>query len=797
MQDDLLLTNNGPFSFSINIASGMTYAVRAKTQPKGQICLVTNGSGVVDAANITNIAVTCNAANYVVGGSVSGLMRNGLVLQNNGQDYLPIAANGNFSFPTSVPSGGRYDVSVKTNPTGQICFIDNVSGTVGNADITNVSVSCIMQEYTLGGTVSGLTSGALVLENTSGTESVVVSGNGSFNFPSIFYNGMAYSVAVKSQPVNQTCSVRSNGDGVIGTSSVSNILVVCSPVFFGPTASVSYGPKQIILDWPAVDGATYYKISKTFEGATPTTVLLTDDLQATTYTDTVSVHLTDWASSYYLVSSCDANSCNDSQPISAVSESAIGYFKASNSETGDRFGNSVALSADGKTLAVGAPMESSNAVGINGDQSDNSALGSGAVYIFTLHAGTWVQQAYLKASNTEARDYFGSSIALSANGDTLVVGSPNEDGSAMGIDGDQSLNSQPASGAVYVFIRNLGSWSQQAYVKASNTGSVDNFGGSVAVSDDGNRIAVGAYGESSSALGINGDQNDDTIPYSGAVYIFTRNLGSWAQDAYVKASNTDRGDYFGWSVTLSRDGKTLAVGAMRESSSATGVNGNQGNDSLAELSGAVYVFSYDAGVWLQEAYIKASNTNDHDAFGIAVSLSGNGDSLAVGAKAEASTARGINGDQNNNARPYSGAAYVFTRSAGLWSQQAYIKAPNADGGDQFGSTIALSADGDCLAVGASNEAGNAIGINGDPTYNSMTNSGAVYVFTRGGGSWSPHSYVKAPNTNSNDMFGTSVALSASADSLAVGALFEASNATGINGDQTNNSAVNTGAVYLY
>jgi hypothetical protein len=79
----------------------------------------------------------------------------------------------------------------------------------------------------------------------------------------------------------------------------------------------------------------------------------------------------------------------------------------------------------------------------------------------------------------------------------------------------------------------------------------------------------------------------------------------------------------------------------------------------------------------------------------------------------------------------------------------------------------------------------------------MTNSGAVYVFTRGGGSWSPHSYVKAPNTNSNDMFGTSVALSASADSLAVGALFEASNATGINGDQTNNSAVNTGAVYLY
>ena len=135
------------------------------------------------------------------------------------------------------------------------------------------------------------------------------------------------------------------------------------------------------------------------------------------------------------------------------------YVKASNTGTGDGFGSSVAV--DGNTLVVGAPSEDSNATGINGNQANNSASGSGAVYVFTRSNGVWTQQAYLKASNTGVQDHFGTSVALS--GETLAVGAPDEDSNAMGINGNQSDNSAENSGAVYIFTRVNGEWHQQAY----------------------------------------------------------------------------------------------------------------------------------------------------------------------------------------------------------------------------------------------------------------------------------------------------------------------------------------------
>ena len=152
---------------------------------------------------------------------------------------------------------------------------------------------------------------------------------------------------------------------------------------------------------------------------------------------------------------------------------------------------------------------------MNGDQYDNSAPFSGAVYVFTRSGGTWSQQAYLKASNTGAGDRFGRSAALSGN--TLAVGAIGEDSSATGLGGSPSNNSAGESGAVYVFTRSGGAWSQLAYLKASNTGADDWFGRSVSLS--GERLAVGAYREESSATGVNGDQNDNSALHSGAVYI--------------------------------------------------------------------------------------------------------------------------------------------------------------------------------------------------------------------------------------------------------------------------------------
>jgi len=334
------------------------------------------------------------------------------------------------------------------------------------------------------------------------------------------------------------------------------------------------------------------------------------------------------------------------------------YIKASNADAGDRFGYSVALSGD--TLAVGAPGEDSNATGVNDEdgQSDDSAFGSGAVYVFTRTGDTWTQQAYIKASNTGEFDNFGARVALS--GDTLAVGAPDEDSNATGVNDPDGQSDDNAfdSGAVYVFTRTGDTWTQQAYIKASNTDADDQFGRSVAISGD--TLAVGAPEEASNATGVNDEdgQSDDSAAYSGAVYVFTRTGDTWTQQAYIKASNTGAGDNFGYSVALSGD--TLAVGGPGEASNATGVNAPDGQlNGDAAFSGAVYVFTRTGDTWTQQAYIKASNTDENDLFGYSVALSG--DTLAVGATLEASNATGVNAPdgQSDDSALESGAAYIL------------------------------------------------------------------------------------------------------------------------------------------
>ena len=237
------------------------------------------------------------------------------------------------------------------------------------------------------------------------------------------------------------------------------------------------------------------------------------------------------------------------------------------------------MSLSGDTLAVGAPEEASNAQGINGDQTDNSVIYSGAAYVFIRTGTTWTQQAYIKASNSMEGAWFGRSLSLS--GDTLAVAAPDESGGSTGINGDQTVNgAMSASGAVYVFTRTGAIWTQQAYIKASNTGQTDTFGISVCLSGD--ILAVGAPNEASVAKGIGGDQADNSGVGAGAVYLFTRTGTTWTQQAYIKASNTDARDTFGFSVAISGD--TLAVGAPDEGSNATGINGDQ-TDNSAFISG--------------------------------------------------------------------------------------------------------------------------------------------------------------------------------------------------------------------
>ncbi len=491
-------------------------------------------------------------------------------------------------------------------------------------------------------------------------------------------------------------------------------------------------------------------------------------------TETIGMSAEDWAQIYTLVPSLAASIPSDTQQA---------YLKASNTEANDYFGISVDISGD--TLVVGAYNEDSNAVGVNGNQANNLALDSGAVYVFTRNGGVWSQQAYLKASNAEAYDYFGATVDIS--GDTLVVGAYGEDSNATGSNGNQLNNTVIDSGAVYVFTRSGSTWSQQAYLKASNTDAYDYFGGDVSLSD--NTLAVGAYGEDSNTAGVNGNQSDNSAGSSGAVYVFTRSGSTWSQQAYVKASNAESYDYFSfYSLSLADD--TLVVGAPYEDSISTGVNGDQADNSLP-YSGAVYVFTRSGSTWSQQAYIKASNAEMEDNFGGNVSISG--DTLAVSAVYEDSNATGVNGNQTDNLDETSGAVYVFTRSGSTWSQQAYIKASNTDAYDYFG--IDLSVSGDILAVGATGESSNAIGVDGNQANNSELYSGATYIFTRTGTNWYQHSYLKASNAGAGDAFGGSLSLSG--NTVVVAANGEAGSATGVNGNQADNSASDSGAAYVF
>lgn len=331
------------------------------------------------------------------------------------------------------------------------------------------------------------------------------------------------------------------------------------------------------------------------------------------------------------------------------------------------------------------------------------------------------------------------------------------------------------------------------YFKAGNAGAGDEFGRVVRLSADGSTLAVSGWKEGSSTTGINSTP-DDNISNAGAVYVFHFSNGSWVQQAYIKASNTDAQDQFGNALSLSASGDTLAVGTILEDSSTTGINSTSNN--AADAAGAVYVYQRSGSSWSEQAYIKSSNAPAGDFFGRSVSLSGDGNTLAVGSVGDDSNTSGINSTytydlntQNN------GAVYMFTYNGGAWSQQAYIKASNPSPADEFGSSVSLNTDGTILAVGAQYEDSSTTGINTTPD-DAAPSAGAVYIYGLSGGNWSEETYIKASNAEAGDFFGYSVSLSGDGNTLAVGAYQEDSSSTGIN--STPDEAANrSGAAYVF
>ncbi len=383
---------------------------------------------------------------------------------------------------------------------------------------------------------------------------------------------------------------------------------------------------------------------------------------------------------------------------------------ASDGAQGDFFGADVSLSADGQTLAIGA----------YGDGDKGSW--SGSVYIFNRSGNAWTEQPKLMASDGAPGDQFGTSVSLSVDGQTLAVGAHGR---------------RSGSGSVYIYSRSGNAWTQQRpKLTASDGEEGDRFGFSVSLSADGHTLAVGAR------------FNNDNGPLSGSVYIFNRFGNSWKQQLKLMASDGGEGDRFGNRVSLSADGQTLAVGAY-------------GDDDKGSESGSVYVFSRSGNVWTEQQKLTASDGAPLDFFGESVSLSADGQTLAVGA----------HGDDDKGW--YSGSVYVFSRLGNAWTQQQKLTASDGAPEGFFGESVSLSADGQTLAVGAY----------GDDDKGPET--GSVYVFSRSGNAWTQQPKLTVLDGAPGDRFGYRINLSADGQTLAVGAYLD------------QDKGLESGSVYLF
>ena len=628
----------------------------------------------------------------------------------------------------------------------------------------------------IGGSVRGLWDGAdgvaLKLQANGVDTLFTVRSNGAFQFPVRLAPGTSYSVTVKSDPYLHTCVVDAAGNGVV-EDDVTGVSIACT----GPETSVAFSGNHGWTFDPtqnsqSFDGSVFVEDvalrvtgliltgAKVNGVATPLGAPASVALSFGTTRATLQVTAPAGLSSTY-----NLEFRRGQAPLAQLA-----YGKASRTGTRFRFGNAMAL--DGDTLVVGALQE--NIAPTSGGADVNEV---GAVYVFVRSGDAWTQQARLIPSVITDQSFllhFGSAVALSGN--TLAIGAPGDDSSSKGTVGGNPADLGAAqSGAVYVYVRSGTTWAQQAYVKASNTGMGDGFGTAVALSGD--LLAVGAPEEDSAASGVNaGDPANDDAQNAGAVYVLHRVGTAWSQEAYLKPSTTRPGDNFGAAVSLF--GGTLAVGAPGESSSARNVGGAE-DDTSAPGAGAAYVFLRSGIGWSQQAYVKASNTAASDQFGGAVAVST--DTLAVGAIYETGTGSGANADPQMRTTTRTGAVYIYRLNT-AWSPQAYLKAEHPTGLGCFGTSLALS--GDLLAVGALFD-GPGLG------------PGAAALFAPEGGHWVPTGRIVASNADTNDQFGTSVALSA--DTLAVGAPLEASAATGVNppGGQADNTAEQAGAIYVY
>lgn len=258
--NSLSITSNGAFIFTNPVANLSSYNISILTQPAGQTCSVSNGTGTVTGMNVSNIALVCSTISYSVGGTITGLAGT-LVLQDNNSDNLTDSTNGTFTFASQVANGSPYGVTVFKQPVGQGCSVVNGTGTITLGNVNNVGITCITNTYTIGGTITGLNGNITLQDN--GADNYTVSTNGNFSFPTTVAYGNPFNVSIYSQPAGQTCAL-SNSSGT-ANANLSSITVTCAnniPVLSLPSRSINPGNLAVIVsanDPNSVAIANYYQ----------------------------------------------------------------------------------------------------------------------------------------------------------------------------------------------------------------------------------------------------------------------------------------------------------------------------------------------------------------------------------------------------------------------------------------------------------------------------------------------------------------------------------------------------------
>ena len=514
-----------------------------------------------------------------------------------------------------------------------------------------------------------------------------------------------------------------------------------------PHVTMGADTKQLIFDWDDAIGAIYYRLMvKIGSGAYKP---LIDNIPAPTTQVKLSIaaHFLPWTLTRYAIAACNTSGCTNSAAVNPqnLMLDSIGYFKASNTESNDQFGTTVVLSDNGRTMAVAAPQEASNATGVNGNQADNSSRASGAVYVFRRVTSGWRQEAYLKAGVNQVSEWFGNSLdrrnkslAINADGTLLAVGARGLDTPGIG-----------DAGVVYIYQRSSsGSWSLAATLNPPAPVQLEGFGVSIDMSLDGRTLKV----DSAAPF-------DDFGPEFGALrystHIFVRSGSTWQHSVTF----TPDDDEFCKIVRLSGDGNTLL------------------SDCEASLTGErrLRTRKRTGNTWT----LISDQQLDTDPSG----------TLAV------------NFDATTIARhdPFKGTT-VFRWNGASWVRETDLpNPPLTTTPPTRGTSLALSRSGSVLAIGYEFALEDGAGVS-PKSMPGNESRGAVYMWRRDDrnpSTWTLRSVVKSPNPALNDHFGAWVALCGTGNALAVGAFGEDSKAKGVDGNRMDNSAPASGAAYLY